>query len=57
MQRSLRIGSATDHFFIATVDSSITDDALGFPIGRVEVGDGRVFLDGVEIEKGGYQHF
>lgn len=51
------LNGGEDHFFIATVDSSITDDALGFPIGRVEVGDGRVFLDGVEIEKGGYQHF
>jgi thiamine-monophosphate kinase len=51
------LNGGEDHFFIATVDSIITDDALGFPIGRVEVGDGRVFLDGVEIEKGGYQHF
>ena len=51
------LNGGEDHFFIATVDSSITDDALGFPIGRVDVGDGRVFLDGVEIEKGGYQHF
>jgi thiamine-monophosphate kinase len=51
------LNGGEDHFFIATVDSSITDYALGVPIGRVEVGDGRVFLDGVEIEKGGYQHF
>ena len=46
-----------DHFFLATVDKKDESNELGIKIGIVEKGDGKLLLDGIEVEESGYQHF
>ena len=46
-----------DHFFLATVDKKDESNEFGIKIGIVEKGDGKLLLDGIEVEESGYQHF
>ena len=46
-----------DHVFLATVGKENESNELGIQIGSVGKGEGKLFLDGVEIIKTGYQHF
>ena len=51
------LSGGEDHFFLATVNKTNANSDLGIEIGRVEPGDGKLLLDGVELKNSGYQHF
>lgn len=51
------LSGGEDHFFLATVNKTNANSDLGIEIGRVESGDGKLLLDGVELKNSGYQHF
>jgi thiamine-monophosphate kinase len=51
------LNGGEDHFFIATVNPDKANNDLGIKVGEVVSGDGRILLDGKEVEKSGYQHF
>jgi len=51
------LAGGEDHFFLATVNPSSASEELGIKVGVVTAGGGEILLDGVVINKSGYQHF
>ena len=51
------LAGGEDHFFLATVNPTSASEELGIKVGVVTAGGGEILLDGVVINKSGYQHF